>query len=104
MASNVSDKDLNWGFSGGDQRRGATTTTHRSFKTIVQESPMTSIAGNEALTELEVKLQEQLHYANEENNLLKRCLEEKEQKLSVLRVLRIKMTLCWKRSFVKIIS
>ena len=49
---------------------------------------MTAIAGDEALTELEIKyakLQEQLHYTNEENNLVKQNLEEKEQKLSVLR-------------------
>ena len=31
------------------------------------------------------KLQEQLHCTNEENNLLQQCLEEKEEKLSVLK-------------------
>ena len=55
---------------------------------LVQESPVTSIAGDEALTELEAKyaeLQEQLHYTEEENSLLNQNLEEKEQKLSVLK-------------------
>ena len=55
---------------------------------LVQESPVTSIAGDEALTELEAKyaeLQEQLHYTKEENSLLNQNLEEKEQKLSVLK-------------------
>ena len=49
---------------------------------------MTSIAGDEALTELEAKyveLQEQLHYTKEENSLLNQNVEEKEQKLSVLK-------------------
>ena len=48
---------------------------------LVQGSPVTSIAGDEALTELEAKyteLQEQLHYTKEGNSLLN--LEEKEQK------------------------
>ena len=43
---------------------------------------MTSIAGDETLTELEAeyaKLQKQLYCTNEENNLLKQCLEDKEQ-------------------------
>ena len=55
---------------------------------LVQEGPMTSIASDKALTELEVnyatKLQEQLHCVNKENGLLKQCLEEKEQELRVL--------------------
>ena len=55
---------------------------------LVQGSLVTSIAGDEALTELEAKyaeLQEQLHYTKEENSLLNQNLEEKEQKLSVLK-------------------
>ena len=43
---------------------------------------MTSIASDEILTKLEAKyakLQEQLQCTNEENNLLKQSLEEKEQ-------------------------
>ena len=55
---------------------------------LVQESPVTSIAGDEALTELEAKyaeLKEQLHYTKGENDLLNQNLEEKEQKLSVLK-------------------
>ena len=49
---------------------------------LVQEGPVTSIASDNALTDLEAEyaeLQEQLHHTNEENNLLKQCLEEKEQ-------------------------
>ena len=74
---------------------------------LVQESPVTSIAGDEALTELEAKyaeLQEQLHYTKEENSLLNQNLEEKEQKLSVLKDIWIKIKPCWKRLVVRIKS
>ena len=49
---------------------------------------MRSIGGNKELTELEAeyaKLQKQLYCTNEENNLLKQCLEDKKQILSVLK-------------------
>ena len=54
---------------------------------LVQVSPVTSIAANEALSKLEAKMLScKNNYANnyKGNNLLKQILEEKEQKLSVL--------------------
>ena len=49
---------------------------------------MVSIVSSKVPTELEAdyaKLQEQLHSTDKENNLLKQCLVEKEQELSVLK-------------------
>ena len=55
---------------------------------LVQERPVASFVSSKVPTELEAdyaKLQEQLHSTNKENSLLKQCLAEKEQKLSVLK-------------------
>ena len=67
-----------------EEDHGATTTTSK----LVQERPVTSVFSDKVLTESVAqyaKLQELLHCTNEENNLLKQCLEEKDQKLSVLK-------------------
>ena len=87
MASTVSDKLLTGGFQ-GEAKEEELQQPLMVVSELVQKSPVTSIAGDEALTELEAKyaeLQEQLHYTKEENSLLNQNLEEKEQKLSVLK-------------------
>ena len=87
MASTASDKPLTGGFQ-GEAKEEELQQPLMVVSELVQESPVTSIAGDEALTELEAKyaeLQEQLHYTKEENSLLNQNLEEKEQKLSVLK-------------------
>ena len=87
MASTVSDKPLTGGFQ-GEAKEEELQQPLMVVSELVQKSPVTSIAGDEALTELEAKyaeLQEQLHYTKEENSLLNQNLEEKEQKLSVLK-------------------
>ena len=87
MAATTSDKPLIGGFQ-GEAKEEELQQPLVVVSELVHESPVTSIAGDEALTELEAKyaeLQEQLHYTKEENNLLNQNLEEKEQKLSVLK-------------------
>ena len=86
-ASTASDKPLSGGFQ-GEATEEELQQPLVVVSELVQGSPVTSIAGDEALTELEAKyaeLQEQLHYTKEENSLLNQNLEEKEQKLSVLK-------------------
>ena len=106
MASTASDKPLTEGFQ-GEAKEEELQQPLMVVSELVQESPVTSIAGDEALTELEAKyaeLQEQLHYTKEENSLLNQNLEEKEQKLSVLKDIWIKIKPCWKRLVVRIKS
>ena len=87
MASTASDKPLTGGFQ-GEATEEELQQPLVVVSELVQGSPVTSIAGDEALTELEAKyaeLQEQLHYTKEENSLLNQNLEEKEQNLTVLK-------------------
>ena len=73
MVSTASDKPLTGGFQ-GEAKEEELQQPLVVVSELVQESPVTSIAGNEALNKLEAKyanLQEQLHCTNEENNLLK---------------------------------
>ena len=73
MVSTTSDKPLTGSFQ-GEAKEEELQQSLVVVSELVQESPVTSIAGNEALKKLEAKyanLQEQLHCTKKENNLLK---------------------------------